>query len=152
MTFFWANNSNYFEISKYRVAKTRTTNKEEPSMKSPLAALDRETQLLVAAGSAVAAGCIPCLETIVGMARADGVDERRLKEAVMTGQYVKEQPANMMKAFADQLVGTHLSGRALSSEGACPLSGGPAGEGGAQEQPTGAACGPGACGCSAPGK
>jgi AhpD family alkylhydroperoxidase len=90
-------------------------------MQRSLSALDRETQLLVAAGSAVAAGCIPCLESIVGMARADGIDEKKLKEAVMTGQYVKEQPANMIKEFADQLVGTHLSGKALTTDGRCPL-------------------------------
>ena len=117
-------------------------------MNSALSALDRETQLLVAAGSAVAAGCIPCLETIVGMARSDGIEEKKLKEAVMTGQYVKEQPANMMKEFADKLVGTHLSGKPLAKEGGCPLSG----ESGEEAGPQGAAAdvgrGPGSCGCS----
>jgi hypothetical protein len=122
-------------------------------MKGSFSALDRETQLLVAAGSAVAAGCIPCLENIVGMARVDGIDERKIKEAVMTGQYVKEQPTNMMKKFADQLVGTHLSGRALSSESrGCPMSG----ESSEAAQPPEATpevrCGPGGCGCSAPAK
>ena len=117
-------------------------------MKNTLTALDRETQLLVAAGSAVAAGCIPCLETIVGMARSDGIDERKLKEAVMTGQYVKEQPANMMKAFADKLVGTHLSGKPITTEGGCPLSTGSAEEAVPQEAAADAGCSPGACGCS----
>ena len=116
-------------------------------MKSSLSALDRETQLLVAAGSAVAAGCIPCLETIVGMARTEGIDEKKLKEAVMTGQYVKEQPAKMMKEFADQLVGTHLSGRPLSADGGCPLSGGSGEEARAREEDPIAACGAGGCGC-----
>jgi len=116
-------------------------------MQNPLSALDRETQLLVAAGSAVAAGCIPCLETIVGMARTDGIDEKKLKEAVMTGQYVKEQPANMMKAFADQLVGTHLSGKPASTDGGCPLSGGSADEAEPQQENASATCGAGGCGC-----
>jgi AhpD family alkylhydroperoxidase len=91
-------------------------------MKNSLTALDRETQLLVAAGSAVAAGCIPCLQTIVDMARAEGVEERKLREAVMTGQYVKEQPITMMKQFADDLVGTHLQSKPVSMDGGCPLS------------------------------
>jgi hypothetical protein len=121
-------------------------------MKGALSALDRETQLLVAAGSAVAAGCIPCLETIVGMARTDGIDERKLKEAVMTGQYVKEQPANMMKAFADQLVGTHLAGKPLSTEGGCPLSRESEEEAGQQETSAEVICGAGGCGCSTPEK
>jgi len=121
-------------------------------MNRALSALDRETQLLVAAGSAVAAGCIPCLETIVGMARADGIDEKKLKEAVMTGQYVKDQPANMMKAFADNLVGTHLGRKTLSNDGGCPLSGESAEEPQPQEVSEGVGCGTGGCGCSAPEK
>jgi hypothetical protein len=116
-------------------------------MQSSLSALDRETQLLVAAGSAVAAGCIPCLETIVGMARTEGIDEKKLKEAVMTGQYVKEQPANMMKEFADQLVGTHLSGKSPTTDGGCPLSGGSGDETQGQQEDPSAACGTGGCGC-----
>lgn len=116
-------------------------------MQSSLSALDRETQLLVAAGSAVAAGCMPCLETIVGMARTEGIDEKKLKEAVMTGQYVKEQPANMMKAFADQLVGTHLSGKPRTTDGGCPLSGGSGDEALAREADPSASCGTGGCGC-----
>jgi hypothetical protein len=86
------------------------------------------------------------------MARADGVDERKLKEAVMTGQYVKDQPANMMKEFADKLLGTHLSGRAVTTEGGCPLSREPE-EGPRREQEAAnVSCGTGGCGCSAPQK
>ena len=116
-------------------------------MQSSLSALDRETQLLVAAGSAVAAGCMPCLETIVGMARTEGIDEKKLREAVMTGQYVKEQPANMMKEFADQLVGTHLSGKPRTADGGCPLSGESGDDAQAQQENATTACGTGGCGC-----
>jgi AhpD family alkylhydroperoxidase len=121
-------------------------------MNRTLSALDRETQLLVAAGSAVAAGCIPCLESIVGMARADGIDEKKLKEAVMTGQYVKEQPANMMKDFADNLVGTHLAGKRVPADGGCPLSRESGEEARPKEAAAEAGCGTGGCGCSAPEK
>ena len=95
---------------------------------------------------------MPCLETIVGMARADGVEERKLKEAVMTGQYVKDQPINMMKEFADNLVGTHLAARPLTTEGGCPLSREPGQETGPQEATPEVGCGTGGCGCSAPEK
>ena len=39
--------------------------------------LDTETQFLVALGSAVASGCIPCLENITGMARAERIAEKK---------------------------------------------------------------------------
>ena len=50
-------------------------------MKTLFKGLDSETQLLVALGSAVASGCIPCLESISGMARAEGIEEKKLKTA-----------------------------------------------------------------------
>jgi len=80
------------------------------------------------------------------------IDEKKLKEAVMTGQYVKDQPANMMKAFADKLVGTHLGRKTLSNDGGCPLSGESAEEPQPQEVSEGVGCGTGGCGCSAPEK
>lgn len=70
--------------------------------------LDSETQLLVALGSAVASGCIPCLESISAMARAESIDEKKLRAAAIIGQFVKDQPAGHMKARADALLGTHL--------------------------------------------
>ena len=81
--------------------------------------LDTETQLLVALGSAVASGCIPCLENITGIARAEGIAEKRLKAAAIIGQFVKDQPANNMKTTADQLLGTHL--QSASAQIACPV-------------------------------
>ncbi len=83
--------------------------------------LDRETQLLVATGSAVAAGCIPCLDRIVEMARAEGIDEKKLKAAALTGQYIKDQPMNQMKAHSDAVLGTHLGGHSPAAEPECPL-------------------------------
>ena len=81
--------------------------------------LDTETQLLVALGSAVASGCIPCLENITGIARAEGIEEKKLKAATIIGQFVKDQPANNMKTMADQLLGTHLQSAPAQSE--CPF-------------------------------
>jgi AhpD family alkylhydroperoxidase len=88
-------------------------------MKPFLNGLDTETQLLVALGSAVASGCIPCLENITGMARAEGITEKKLKAAAIIGQFVKDQPANNMKSTADQLLGTHLQAASVQIE--CPV-------------------------------
>jgi hypothetical protein len=88
-------------------------------MKPFLKGLDTETQLLVALGSAVASGCIPCLENITGMARAEGIAEIKLKAAAIIGQFVKDQPANNMKTMADQLLGTHLQSASARIE--CPV-------------------------------
>ena len=143
-------------------------------MKQVSEVLDVETQLLISVGSAVAAGCIPCLETIVGKARAEGIDEKKLRAAARTGQFVKDQPAGHMKAFADDLLGTHLQPASAPASGGCPMDSGEttssagdtADEAGSapseadcgcgsetiESKPTadetGAASGAGACGCS----
>ena len=88
-------------------------------MKTLFKGLDTETQLLVALGSAVASGCIPCLENITGIARAEGIEEKKLKAAAIIGQFVKDQPANNMKTTADQLLGTHLQSASVQTE--CPV-------------------------------
>lgn len=81
--------------------------------------LDTETQLLVALGSAVASGCIPCLESISGMARAENIDAKKMRAAAIIGQFVKDQPAGHMKARADALLGTHL--QAAQDQADCPM-------------------------------
>ena len=84
--------------------------------------LDNETQLLVAAGAAVAAGCIPCLESITQLAQAEGIETKKMKSAAIIGQFVKEQPAAHMKDAADRLLGTHL--KAAKPEVSCPAESG----------------------------
>ena len=81
--------------------------------------LDTETQLLVALGSAVASGCIPCLESITGLARAEKINEKKMRAAAIIGQFVKDQPANNMKSTADELLGTHL--QSTVSQAKCPM-------------------------------
>ena len=81
--------------------------------------LDTETQLLVALGSAVASGCIPCLESITRLARAECIDEKKMRAAAIIGQFVKDQPANQMKTTADELLGTHL--QSAAAQAGCPL-------------------------------
>jgi len=111
-------------------------------MKPLFKGLDTETQLLVAMGSAVASGCIPCLESITRLARAEQIDEKKMRAAAIIGQFVKDQPAGDMKAAADRLLGTHL--QSAQAHGACPLEPKEAVPG---EQAAG--CSPGSsCGCS----
>jgi AhpD family alkylhydroperoxidase len=98
-------------------------------MKPLFKGLDTETQLLVALGSAVASGCIPCLESIAGLARAEGIDEKKMRAAAIIGQFVKDQPAANTKATADKLLGTHLQSAPVNLN--CPLETGdpvPAGQ------------------------
>ena len=87
-------------------------------MKTFVKGLENETQLLVGVGSAVAAGCIPCLENIYAMARKAGIAEKKVRAAALIGQFVKDQPNHHMKVAADKLLGTHLQlqGRGIS----CP--------------------------------
>ena len=87
-------------------------------MKPIFKGLDTETQLLVAIGSAVASGCIPCLENISEMAKAEDIDAKKLKAAAIIGQFVKDQPAANMKATADKLLGTHLQSAQIQT--GCP--------------------------------
>ena len=88
-------------------------------MKTFTKGLDTETQLLVALGSAVASGCIPCLESITGLARDEGIDKKKMRAAAIIGQFVKDQPANQMKTTADELLGTHL--QSAASQAGCPI-------------------------------
>ena len=111
-------------------------------MKPIFKGLDSETQLLVALGSAIAAGCIPCLENISGIARAEGIEEKKLKAAAIIGQFVKDQTANNMKTTADKLLGTHLQSAPVQT--GCPVESTP---GEPAEQFEGSQA-EGGCGCS----
>ena len=104
--------------------------------------LETETQLLVAIGSAVAAGCIPCLENITSMARAENLDEKKMRAAAIIGQFVKDQPAGHMKTKADELLGTHL--QAGPNQVECPMESTAAKN---QQEVASYATG-GSCGCS----
>ena len=88
-------------------------------MKTLFKGLDTETQLLVALGSAVASGCIPCLESITGLARAEGIDGKKMRAAAIIGQFVKDQPATSVKATGDRLLGTHL--QSAAAQAGCPM-------------------------------
>jgi alkylhydroperoxidase/carboxymuconolactone decarboxylase family protein YurZ len=65
--------------------------------------------MLIAAGSAMAAGCEPCLnQAIPGLIEA-GVADADIRRAVEIGQDVKDLAADNMKEVADFLAGVDLS-------------------------------------------
>ena len=138
------------KISSIRVSaiKAAESSGRKEGMKAISNVLDAETQLLISVGSAVAAGCIPCLQTIVDKARAEGIDERKLRAAARTGQFVKEQPASHMKAFSDELLGTHLQQNEAASGSGCPMDSGDKPSLVLAGVETGGPSGTGGCGCA----
>lgn len=70
--------------------------------------LPPETQLLIAMGAAVAAGCSHCLERLVSLAESEGIAPLQMQAAVAVGQFVKDQPARQIKELADKLTGSSL--------------------------------------------
>ena len=62
--------------------------------------------MLVAAGSAMAAGCEPCLNHVIPNLIEVGVPENEIRRAVEIGQCVKDRKAEIMKEAADVLAGT----------------------------------------------
>ena len=62
--------------------------------------------MLVAAGSAMAASCEPCLNTVIPNLIEVGVPDAEIRRAVEIGQYVKDREADIMKEAADVLAGT----------------------------------------------
>jgi len=70
--------------------------------------------MLVAAGSAMAASCESCLNTVIPNLIEIGVPDAEIRRAVEIGQYVKDREAGIMKEAADVLAGTSfLAGEVL---------------------------------------
>jgi len=64
--------------------------------------------MLVAAGSAMAANCEPCLNMVVPNLLETGVPDSEIRRAVEIGQYVKDRKSDIMKEAADILTGTNF--------------------------------------------
>ena len=62
--------------------------------------------MLVAAGSAMAASCEPCLNMVIPNLIEVEVPHAEIRRAVEIGQYVKDRQASIMKEAADVLAGT----------------------------------------------
>jgi hypothetical protein len=80
--------------------------------------LPPDIQILVAMGSAVAAGCQPCLQQLVLLAKDEALEDARMRAAVTIGQFVKDQPARDMKKLAHELLGGDPASKA--AEIGCP--------------------------------
>ena len=76
--------------------------------------LPPDTQILIAMGAAVAAGCQPCLAQLVELARDEELGIPQMRAAVTIGQFVKDQPANEVQALARTLLGEDPASRAAS--------------------------------------
>jgi hypothetical protein len=72
--------------------------------------------MLIAAGSAMAAGCEPCLNQAIPGLIESGLADADIRRAVEIGQSVKETSARNMKEVADVLAGTSLSDGSFSEE------------------------------------
>jgi arsenite methyltransferase len=114
--------SDSLKISSIRVSATKPGGAEKARKKTKATGevLDEETQLLIAIGSAVAAGCFACLETLNEKAREAGIDQKKMRAAAMTGQFIKDKPAGQMKALSDRLLGTHLAAASEKETVCCP--------------------------------
>ena len=62
--------------------------------------------MLVAAGSAMAASCEPCLNMVIPNLIEVGVPDTEIRGAIEIGQTVKERPAGIMKETAEKLTST----------------------------------------------
>jgi alkylhydroperoxidase/carboxymuconolactone decarboxylase family protein YurZ len=62
--------------------------------------------MLIAAGSAMAASCEPCLNMVIPNLIEVGTPDAEIRRAVEIGQYVKDREADIMKEAADVLAGT----------------------------------------------
>jgi AhpD family alkylhydroperoxidase len=72
--------------------------------------------MLIAAGSAMAASCEPCLNMVIPNLMEVGASEAEIRGAVEIGQYVKDREADLMKEAADILAGTSFLGREIPEE------------------------------------
>ena len=71
---------------------------------------DYKRIMLVAAGSAMAASCEPCLNMAVPNLIEVGVPDAQIRRAVEIGQYLKDREADIMREAADVLAGTSFLG------------------------------------------
>jgi alkylhydroperoxidase/carboxymuconolactone decarboxylase family protein YurZ len=79
---------------------------------------DLRIPMLIAAGSAVAVGCEPCLNITIPTLIEAGVGDSDIRMAVEIGQAVKDQASSIIQEAADVLAGTDLSSgaRAIKCE------------------------------------
>ena len=77
---------------------------------------DYKRVMLVAAGSAMAANCEPCLNMVIPNLIEVGVPDAEIRGAVEIGQHVKDRQADVMKEAADVLAGTNFLNKEVPEE------------------------------------
>ena len=107
--------------------KTRPDATTDPGEQTNHEIVDRKVSLLVAAASAMATGCEPCMDQIIPNLIEARVSDADIRKAVEIGQRVKDAAADYMKEVADVLAGTRLAG----SRGSVRAVNDPTPEGGA---------------------
>jgi alkylhydroperoxidase/carboxymuconolactone decarboxylase family protein YurZ len=85
--------------------------------------LPPDIQILIAMGSAVAAGCQPCLKQLVRLAKDEALEDARMRAAITIGQFVKDQPAQEMKTLAHELLGGNPASKATEIDCPCHATG-----------------------------
>lgn len=78
--------------------------------------IDVRVPMLIAAGSAVAAGCEPCLNSVIPKLIEADVHDADIRKAVEIGQGIKDRQASNIKEVADLLTGTNLLDGAVAEE------------------------------------
>ena len=84
--------------------------------------LPPDTQILIAVGAAVAAGCQVCLKKLTALARDEGMNDARMQAAATIGQFVKEQPSKQMRELARELLGADPAKTASALDCPCETS------------------------------
>ena len=84
--------------------------------------LPPDTQILIAVGAAVAAGCQVCLKKLTELARDEGLNNARMRAAATIGQFVKEQPSKQMRDLARELLGADPAHAASKLDCPCETS------------------------------
>lgn len=71
---------------------------------APNLEISDQVRELIALGAAIAASCEPCLKYHTNKARAIGLTDEQMREAIAVGRMVKEASAGNMHALAEKLV------------------------------------------------
>jgi AhpD family alkylhydroperoxidase len=70
--------------------------------------MDEKTKLLIAVGASITANCQPCLKTAVSQAKAVGIEDREVHEAIAIGRIVRRGATGKMDKFASSVTGKHV--------------------------------------------
>lgn len=73
---------------------------------------------LVALGAALASNCVPCIEHHVPQARAAGLSDEQINEAIRMADAIRQVPARKVLAAARALLDPGVAGEELAGAGA----------------------------------